>query len=173
MSATAALIPTSEPTRIQRRRTSSALRRSDGERATILELDHRSDETPADREPDRDGDEEHGARQHDPDHDEECDRSEKRPDAAEREPIGGPGGHRTIGVDLDERARRCGHDETESQQRERRADDHGEERPRTRCFTRHAPDEVERAEQQPLHEGDGDRNGNEEHAQPEEEARSS
>ena len=67
--------------------------------------------------------------------DEERDRPEQRADASEREPIGGPGGHRTIGVDLDERARRRGHDETEPEQRERRADDHGEEGPRTGRLT--------------------------------------
>ena len=105
-SAIAALTPTSEPTRIQRPRTSSPLRRSDG-----------NGRRPRARPPERRGtsgprarsrrDEEDGARQHDPGEDEEP-RSRRGAAVmpAEREPVGAPRRHRAIRVDLDERARR-------------------------------------------------------------------
>ena len=64
--AIAALTPTSEPTRIQRRADECAAAAQRGPALTALELDDRREQAPANRKPDRDRDEEHGRREQDP-----------------------------------------------------------------------------------------------------------
>ena len=67
--------------------------------------------------------------------------------ASRRRPTARP----AVRVQLDERARGRRLDEPEPEERERRADDDGEERPRAGPLARDGSESVDHAEQEPLH----------------------
>ena len=164
--------PTSEPTRSQRPRTSSPLRRSASYGASILELDDRREQRPADGEPERDRDQDDARREDDEHGDEDRDRAEQRPDPAQREPVRVERPDVASGVDLDERARCRRLDEPEAEQRQRRPDDDRDVRERAGEAARDARDRVDARDQEPLHGGDDDDDRDQEEPEPDEQARS-
>jgi hypothetical protein len=135
----------------------------------LLDLDDRSEQAPADRKPYRDRDQEGRGRQDDPHQDEEPDGAEQRPESAESHRVRGHGADLPPGVDLEQGARRRGLDEAETEQRERRADDHGEQRRAARALTRAAQaDKPEPFEHEPLEERDDDGDRDQEQPDPQE-----
>ena len=87
------------------------------------------------------------------------------------EPEGAGGSDRPSGVDLHERARGRRLHEPEPEQRQRRADHERDEREGAGSLAGDDAEHVDRLQDQPLQERGHDRERDQEHADPEEEAR--